>query len=215
MEKQLQMILPSDTFDTPCVPSNLYNYSLDDVIEFKYIKHAWHKFKKEQGFGHLDIGVVPQIANMIDRIQDHCKITNRSDFYSTCGTFGHSIIQKRYSFDYKTMISTKFEKIDAGKLQEVCKVQEQHDHRIFKRGKTVRRRAHFYADYENVIAPTNKYAEVFEISASEIVQIYLCEVILLWKPIHNDNKKFFFDALMEFGECVRINQQDMKQIETN
>lgn len=209
-EKPLQVILPIGTFDTPTTPSNLYSYSLDDIINFCYINDAKKIYSSEK-FGVIEIQIVPIIEIAIDEIQKAYRKERMADFYSTLGTFGHSITQHRFNLDYKTMRTARTQKFNDGKLQEIVGVYKWKKH-LFEKEEGGRGRVKFYADINNVIAATHEYKQYFRTSASDMIQVYLCEVILKYEALHNDNKFFFENTLKEFDKRVKDIQSDIGTI---
>lgn len=209
-EKPLQVTLPIDTFDVPTVPSNLYDYSLDDIIELNYIHGAKKKYEDKK-FGSIEIQIVPEIQIAITEIQDSYGKTNQSDFYSTIGTYGHSTIQHKYGLDYKNMKNTQSVKFANGKLKELATVHRWKKH-LFDKVEGGRDRIAFYADSDEVIAAINQYKKYFRMSNSDIIQACLCNAILQWKPLHEDNKEFFIDTLGEFNKRILNVIDEVKQI---
>jgi hypothetical protein len=212
MENQLQATFPISDIQMPTTPTNLFDMSFENIIEFCYIRGARKKHKADdEDFGYEDLQMMPEILIAMDEIRLASRKSNQADFYCTMGTWGHSIIQHRYNLDYKAMAGARTTKWNEGKLNGLAGLVRDGQH-LFEKIKGCRPRVSFYASVGTVLAPTSEYSKYFQTSKSDIIQVYLCEAIIRYEPLHENNKKFFKDTLEEFDQRVRDVQGKMAQI---
>jgi len=200
-----QAVFDLSKLDLDVEPARLYDMPLDMAMKSAhYVVHVF-SLKQEGKYGAVKVSMVPIIEIMLDEIKDaYCK-GNNGDFYSNMATLGHARIQHRYNLNHKAMRTLKSRIISEGKLEKLA-AQYKRKENLFFRVEGGREQIPVYLDIDGVIAPTTQYRKSFNVSKSDLIQVYLCEAILQYEGMEAKNKEFFLETLGEFDKTVKTFQ---------
>ena len=203
-EKPLQVILPLEEFDTPCVPSNLYSYSLEEVFEFSFVRITEKNLVAPSMYAKVRVYLVPELRIVLTEMQKAFKIFNQRQFYATVYPYGLSIFQHDFNTQLNTIKNIRTQMFFGGKYDTLVDLYGSRHHLFEKLPKgDLRKEINIHGLRHAVIAPANENAEFFNVSTSDISLLFLCEVILKWDKAPEKPKRFCKSMIEEFRTDAR------------
>lgn len=204
MKEPLQVILPLEEFDTPCVPSNLYGHSLDDIIEFAFVKITEKDLVAPSKYGKTTVYLSPELNVIFTEMKKAFKIINQRNFFATVYPYGLSIFQHEFNPQLKIIKNNRTQMFYGDKYEIVVELYGSGHHLFEKLPKgSLRKEKNIFGNRDEVIAPVNENAEFFNVSNSDLSQVILCGVALKWDKLPDKPKKFCSNMIDGFRSHAR------------
>jgi len=175
-----------------------YDEPLDMVIDGVFV-HITNEDIDHHAVIKISLQVTPEIRITIKEMMKFFGCNNQRDFLATITPYALQSFQHTYNPNLKILKGSRTEGFFNGNFKQVVEKYGR-CHQYFERVPGGRKEWNVYGDRERTIAPIGEYADYFNLSTSDMVQIMYCHIIVRWKELPSDALAYFEKVNTDFSK---------------